>query len=749
MQRKKVKHRRIAAGVFALSLLSYGSTKSVTGQVFDLEEFQVLGSKESVFETPGSGFYLSKEEISNFQYANIDQILRQVPGVYFRGEDGNGLFPNISLRGVDSNRSGKVTMMEDGVLTAPAPYASPSAYYSPTVGRMASIEVLKGSSQVQYGPHTTGGVINYLSTPIPEAQSGLLKMQYGENNDWRLHTWTGGKQRSEAGTFGYLAEIYARQTDGFKTIDSTEAYQGSDDTGFEKTDTMVKFSWEPESEQYHYFEFKLGYLDFHANETYLGLSTSDLRDDPNRRYASSRFDEINTHQTRSYLRHQTRWDNGNTLSTTAYYSNFHRNWYKLNEIDGQSLASALFNDTELYEIATGSRAGELRVRANNRSYYLGGIQTEFNSNLLSGGVLHEITAGARVHRDRIRRFQWEDIYNMNDEGGVDDYIEFGGSEPGGSAGNRRQLVDSLSLYVLDHITSGNMSVNPGIRYEKVDWDYFRADGRDPAEDETGSYDIFAPGATIDYSFDEQSRIFMGWHRGMSVVGPGSAKSGLDPEETDSFEAGVKSRGDRWYGEAVFFRTQFNNLIARESDAGGNPVGGDKNIGEVTTQGLEFLLSATIHQGEDFRIPLTLAFTYTDAEFDQGTAGGNADTTIFAGASPGNKVPYVPEIQWNLTTGLTGEDWQINVGFSYVDNSFADGTNRALEQDTGGNSDARFGNVDSYFLVDIGFKYDFSESTTFFISVQNALNEAWLASRIPHGPRPGAPRQSAVGVEWSF
>jgi Fe(3+) dicitrate transport protein len=90
-----------------------------------------------------------------------------------------------------------------------------------------------------------------------------------------------------------------------------------------------------------------------------------------------------------------------------------------------------------------------------------------------------------------------------------------------------------------------------------------------------------------------------------------------------------------------------------------------------------------------------------------------------------------------------------VGASYVDGSHGDATNFGLEQNTAGSADARFGNVDSYFLIDLNYRYELSETTAVFVSVQNAFDEAWLASRIPHGPRPGAPRQSSVGVDWTF
>ena len=115
-----------------------------------LGEVKVIGSKEKIREIAGSAAYLDEKEIQTHNYDDINRILKHVPGVYVREEDGFGLFPNISLRGVDPGRSSKTTLMEDGILTAPATYSAPEAYYSPTSNRMKAIEVLKGSSQIQF-----------------------------------------------------------------------------------------------------------------------------------------------------------------------------------------------------------------------------------------------------------------------------------------------------------------------------------------------------------------------------------------------------------------------------------------------------------------------------------------------------------------------------------------------------------------------------------------------------------------------
>ena len=162
----------------------------------------------------GSAYYVSPEELKKFNYTDINRVLRAVPGVTFIEEDGFGLRPNISLRGTSPQRSSKITIMEDGVLIAPAPYSAPAAYYFPSVGRMQAVEILKGSSQVQYGPYTTGGAINMISTQIPETFHGRVKASYGSFNSAQLYASLGDSKEY----FGYSLEYLNFNSDGFKEL---------------------------------------------------------------------------------------------------------------------------------------------------------------------------------------------------------------------------------------------------------------------------------------------------------------------------------------------------------------------------------------------------------------------------------------------------------------------------------------------------------------------------------------------------
>ena len=151
-----------------------------------LEEITIVGSQDEARTLPGSGSVVGNDQILIEAANDINQLLKTVPGIYIQEEDGYGLRPNIGIRGATSERASKVTLMEDGVMIAPAPYSNPAAYYFPTALRMHSVEVLKGAPLLRYGPQTTGGVVNMVSTPIPQENTGGVSFRYGENNEMDL-----------------------------------------------------------------------------------------------------------------------------------------------------------------------------------------------------------------------------------------------------------------------------------------------------------------------------------------------------------------------------------------------------------------------------------------------------------------------------------------------------------------------------------------------------------------------------------
>ena len=95
---------------------SAGGQAALTVAAAALDPMTIFGSAEALPRTVGSAHLLDEEALATYAYDDIHRVLGRVPGLYLRGEDGFGLRPNIGLRGANSDRSQKVTLMEDGVL---------------------------------------------------------------------------------------------------------------------------------------------------------------------------------------------------------------------------------------------------------------------------------------------------------------------------------------------------------------------------------------------------------------------------------------------------------------------------------------------------------------------------------------------------------------------------------------------------------------------------------------------------------
>src|SRR5690606_14045081 len=169
-------------------------------------------------------------------------------------------------------------------------------------------------------------------------------------------------------------------------------------------------------------EFKFQYSDEKSDETYRGLTEADFLNNPFRRYAGSQKDQMNADHLQFMATHTLMFSDYFNITTTGYFNQFSRNWFKLNDLNANGQRVGLANLLEdpasypdAYNIITGnsnSEANALRMKNNNRDYISKGVQTKFDYHWYTGTVFHDVEVGLRYHYDEEDRFQWVDTYDI-------------------------------------------------------------------------------------------------------------------------------------------------------------------------------------------------------------------------------------------------------------------------------------------------------------------------------------------------
>lgn len=692
-------------------------------------EITVFASPEDYKTLAGSGSYLSAEDLAKFEDPDINSMLEEIPGLYIQEEDGFGLRPNIGMRAALSDRTAKVTVMEDGILIAPAPYAQPSAYYFPRAARMQGIEVVKGPASIRFGPYTTGGAINMISTQIPTANKGLAKLRVGSDGLADLHLNYG----ATVGNWGYLFETTQEKSDGFKKLPNGA------DTGFEIGSFLGKLRYTTDSGS-QYFEFKYEYTDEVSDETYYGLTDTDFAADPFQRYAGTQVDEMDNEHWQTVLTHNYQFTSGATLKTQLYQTWFDRNWYKLSKVGGLSFSSAT-SDATLFSVLKGGNsaaeclaapdttncsATDLAVKANNRQYETSGIQTQLN---FTAGI-HSFEIGMRDHTDEMTRIQWED----------DDYMSAGtmalynAGVPGASGGsnNRFEQAKAAAYYIYDDIDLGKLTITPGIRREEIDGKRVARLTNTTSHSSSISETLLGVGVTYEVS---DSLLFVaGANDGFSATGVTKNEA----ETSKNFEAGFRYNAGEKKLEVMGFFTDFDNMIATCTVSSGCLNEGDTyDAGAVEVKGIE-LVASTVFITSGYEFPIQITYTYSDTEFQ--TAFSASLYELWGEVEAGDELPYVPEHQLGLSLGASIGKWDMNARVKY----------KSEQRTTAGQGSAGATNsIGSFIVTDLSASRSIGDNTKVNLYINNLFDNEYEVSRHPDGLRPGAPRSIAVGISTSF
>jgi Fe(3+) dicitrate transport protein len=673
---------------------------------------RVLSSGADLQRLPGSAETLTAEVLRESNVMTTEEALRKVTGVHARGEDAFGLRPNIGIRGLSPTRSTKVLLLEDGLPLSYAPYGDNASYYHPPVDRFETIEVIKGGEQILFGPMTVGGVVNYVTPPIPAKRGGSVMLMGGNRDYLNGHARYGANFKNT----GWMVDLLRKQGEGLR-----------DNVRHGVTDFNVKTLTSLSSRQTIGLRFNSYAED--SNITYSGLTEREFLADP--RGNPFRNDFFNVKRYAGAITHTLALSDNLVLTTNGYASAFLRDWWR------QS-SNSVQRPNDAADPACGGMANLLTTCGNEgrlRYYHTWGVDPKLKATFKLGSAQNELDLGFRYHSEIQERYQKNGPLPT--------------SRDGVTVENNDRRAQAASFFLQNRFVFGNLAITPGIRFESVN--FRRVNYLNNARGET-RLNQWIPGIGAAYTVGNRVTFFSGLHRGFApprvediINNNTGASVDLDAELSWNYEAGARVNliGDL-RAEATFFRMAFENQIVPASVAGG--LGATlTNAGSTLHQGAEFSTAWQLNRflPRQHNVTLRTAWTalpiarYTSDRFS--TVPGFTTVRI-----TGNRLPYAPKNL--LTSSLSYTHAKgVNIFFEnvYTGRQFGDDLNTV-----GGTPDGQRGLLPGNAIWNASVNVPVNTRTTLFFTMKNLTDRLTIVDR-SRGLLPGIPRLVQFGFRFNF
>ena len=699
---------------------------------FNLGSLLVSEEKENKQTQIGSNHILAKDQLEKFKYEDIHRILNQIPGIYIRDEEGFGLRPNIGMRGAASERSSKITLMEDGVLLAPAPYSAPAAYYFPVSARMESIETYKGPSSIAYGPNTIGGALNFRTKKVPFKDKGSLDIGLGQFLTGKIHSYFGHGDNN----YGILLEGIRLQSDGIKKLENSQS------TGFYKNEFMVKARYNNDlnSKIFQQSIIKVGFSNEISNETYLGLSEKDFNQDPYQRYPASQKGKMKWRRIQGVFSYFVSEEDNFNLLIDLYHHDFIRDWNKFSGFSSMKDASKILRNPEspsyfpYYQVLKGledsNPGSDLLIGSNDRSFLSQGIQSKLNLDFKNDQLKNRISFGLRYHFDSIVKKQTQKSYLMRNSKLIQK------NEQTRLLSNSEAKSIAWAVYLQDQLDYKSFSFVPGIRFEKVKT---IAENLIEVSRKENDYQVILPGIGIFYEIFKNFGVLAGVHKGFSPLSPGQAEE-VKPEESLNYEGGFRYEKENQRFETIAFFNDYKNLIGACSQSSGcreEDAFKQYNAGKARIYGLEVSGFKEFKGFGALIFSAGISYTFTKANF---LSKFDSKNSLYGMVENGDSLPYIPNHQGSFRGSLKGDDFSLNSALNLKgEMRDSQGQGEIQEKEK----------IPAHMVLDVSAHYFFNKKSSSYLKVDNLLATKYLVALRPYGLRPGKPFHLSLGFKYDF
>jgi Fe(3+) dicitrate transport protein len=704
-----------------------------------------------------------------------DQLIA-IPGLNIVEEDGGGLALNIGMRGLDPRRSARTLLMEDGVPLFLAPYADPAAHYVPPVERVERIEVVRGSGQILHGPQTVGGMINFVTTPVP-TDGPLLRGEArgGTRGFYGLQLAAGiGDERT-----GVLLEATARGGDGVRS-----------GHGFALWEVVAKGRLAPSDA--HEIRLRASHYHERSQITETMLGELEYAADPFQAPTSAqdRFQQDRTHLQAAHV-----WTTADSvrLVTTGYWVFTHRASFRQTDKPGgwddapdeRGLASGwtvldrCFDEDDPAPGTGGSAANRITPAAaaacggrwRPRRFHYYGIEPRLEIGHDLFGATHQASLGGRWHQERVQRDQYRSADPAIQD--LDFALGLTGIAHREDAAIR---VRAWSLFAQDSMTLGAITITAGLRLEEVTTTTtIRRASSAVVDLSLRQHDrALLPGLGAVWRVAPGTEVFAGVHGGFAPPRPSrdistAGPALVAPERSTNWEAGIRSAPQNGLSlAAALFLTDFRQIVI--SSAAGRFING----GRTRQAGLEFSgrIDSAAWTGSDHNLWLQTAWTFvptaefrstSDAAFSAGDGGVIGapcvdDDGCFNGNGiiAGSRLPYAPRHLLSLSLGYQHPAGvEARIGIDHRSSQQPDPFARVLDAAVGSNgcSDVTCsglaGTIPAVTLLNAGASFTPGAGrVTLFVSGWNLTDRLYLASRVD-GMAAGRGRTVVAGLRFRY
>lgn len=549
--------------------------QDATSDTLVLEPLQVesdwLGSPtpEQVRTYSGARTIVDEEDLHESGALNVEDALRSVPGIHVLDETGTGILPNISIRGLNPLRSERAQILLDGYPIAIGPYSNIGLSLFPiTMASIETIDVVRGGAAVHYGPNNLGGVLNFISRPIPTEFSQTLRERITiaeETGNVLTDTYyRGGGFVTE--NLGLQLQVNAVRGDGFRDHSDTEVNNFILDGIYFLDDRNE-------------LRAQLQYYDVSAE---LPGALSPAAYEADRTQSQRPYDRFDA----DMLRGTVTWVYTPSADTQFEWRNFAHDADRT-FFFGQNLGGGNVFDPAI---------PATHVADSPRLFTVYGTEPRLSHRI----GRHTLTLGAR--------------YVMED-------VQFDVNRTAVADGTRSEVrawsfdTDAFAAYASDTIRflGDRLAVTPGLRYEDVKMDFRDAIG---GGSDTNNTEKLLPGLTVGYQANKRLFLFTNAQRSLVPVQTAQVtREGDVANETAwNYEIGARfAPRANVSTQLTLFRIDYEDQIEFNS-----ATARFVNLGETRLQGAELQAAWQVRENAE----ISVAYTYLDTEQLTGSNEGN-------------------------------------------------------------------------------------------------------------------------------